>query len=337
MNHKLSDETIGGLPLHEGRAELLEEIMATPVLDVIDTPSHLKRPRPRWITVAAAAASIAVIAGVPAYLLHDDGASGDAPAFAAAVQGPVDRALLGLEGWRVINMVDGTDGEIVFANGGQQLDVQWSKASEHDDRVDDRGDAGDPDELRLWGEPALMFAYGTTDHTVIRGVDGDGFLEIRGSGMDEQAFRALLDDLQPVDVKAFAAGLPPEVVTPGEQAEVVTEMLSDVKTPVGFDPTTVRIDGATNRYQLGAKLTGTVACVWLDKYAAGQARGDDTLVDRAANAMKASHSWAILDEMATTGAWPEQIWEQGDAMAAGRDATRLMRLYGCNDGTMVDD
>ena len=43
MNPKLTDDAVADLPLHHGRAELLEEIMRTPVLD--DRPVRAERPR----------------------------------------------------------------------------------------------------------------------------------------------------------------------------------------------------------------------------------------------------------------------------------------------------
>ena len=46
MNPKLTDDAVAGLPLHPGRAELLEEIMSTPVLD--DRPRPHRAPAPPY-------------------------------------------------------------------------------------------------------------------------------------------------------------------------------------------------------------------------------------------------------------------------------------------------
>ena len=58
MNPQLTDDAVAALPLHAGRAELLEEIMQTPVLDDRPLATPDTRRRRGWLAPVAAAAAI---------------------------------------------------------------------------------------------------------------------------------------------------------------------------------------------------------------------------------------------------------------------------------------
>jgi hypothetical protein len=70
----------------------------------------------------------------------------------------------------------------------------------------------------------------------------------------------------------------------------------------------------TDRYQLGAKVTGAVACAWIGQWVDATSKGNEGRAREAAEAMATSHQWAILLEMDDEGAWPEVLWELADAM-----------------------
>ena len=66
--HRWTDEAVAALPLAQGRAELLEEIMSTPSADTptATAPTRPDRPSPRrWAVPLAAAAAVAALAAAP--------------------------------------------------------------------------------------------------------------------------------------------------------------------------------------------------------------------------------------------------------------------------------
>src|SRR5918995_455394 len=71
----------------------------------------------------------------------------------------------------------------------------------------------------------------------------------------------------------------------------------------------------TDRYQLGAKVAGAVACAWLDQWVDAMSNGNNGRAQEAVAAMTTSHNWAILLEMDEAGDYPEVLWELADAMA----------------------
>ena len=77
MNAKLTDDAVAGLPLSHGRAELLEEIMSTPVND--DLPVRTEKPhrRSRWVVPSAAVAVVALVAVGSAWWAGGTGAPTD--------------------------------------------------------------------------------------------------------------------------------------------------------------------------------------------------------------------------------------------------------------------
>jgi hypothetical protein len=75
MTH-ISDEQVRGLPLSEGRAELLEEIMSTPVIDRADATAPGPRRTPAVLVALIAAAAVIAAVFLPGYLLKDDGRPG---------------------------------------------------------------------------------------------------------------------------------------------------------------------------------------------------------------------------------------------------------------------
>jgi len=62
-------------------------------------------------------------------------------------------------------------------------------------------------------------------------------------------------------------------------------MLTGIPIPPGFDEGTLAGTGVTDRYGLGALVSGSIACAWLDLWVAADASGDDTAKDLATQAM----------------------------------------------------
>jgi hypothetical protein len=313
MIPKLTDEAVAQLPLEGARAALLEEIVGA-------APASARR---RWVAPLAAAVTVALLAtGTAWWAATRD----DAPAV-------VDRgaghhlAVLDARGWAVTHTDRGADaGEIGYEHEAQSLDVHWYPADDYPSRLEDRRHITDPPSdgaaLTVLGAPARMWAYSETDHTVVREVENGSYLEVRGSGMDEAAFRGLLARLDLVDEAGLDAALPPEFVT-GDRAHSASD---DILRGIGehvdplFPPGAASVEVAptqTDPYQFRVEVVRVVVCSWLDDYAKAERLGDAARQADAAAALATARQWPVLDEMAGTGDWPDLVWQLADEMATG--------------------
>lgn len=337
MNPQLTDDAVAALPLHAGRAELLEEIMQTPVLDDRPLATPDTRRRRGWLAPVAAAAAVAVLAGGTAWWA---GARGPDPETAPPVAGggpatagaPADayRAVLDAEGWTVEDVYDDAKqdtGDIGYSKDGASLEVDWYPAAGYESRYDDRRHITDPPSdgspVDLLGLPSSMWAYSADDHTVIRPVENGHFLEVRGSGLTEQQYVALLGQLRLVDADGFEAALPEGYVTTSERRGQIDEMLDGIAQvakpllPAGMDRSSITSD-QTDPYHLGADVTGQVACAWVGQFAEATRAGDEFAAQRAVGVMETSYRWPVLKQMDARGDWPEWIWSMADEMTAGQ-------------------
>lgn len=345
-NPKITDEGVARLPLADGRAELLEEIMTLPTTETPhddELAEARARRRHRWAPLAVAAAAAVAIGGGVAVprLLDDDPAVRDAPPASAPTAGEV--AVLDAPGWTLQNAsVDPeyggelsyyADDQAIDAtpddDWGVSLDIDWRPADTYDSYVQDRNDLGKPDQITVLGEPALTWAYSSDDHTAIRDVVGDWTVEVRGSGMDQADFRALLDQLTPITLADLDANLPASFVTDAERPGVIADMLDPIPVPESFDPSTIR-STEIDRYQLGADVTSAVACAWIGEYADALAAHDVAAEQAAADAMGTSRDWPILREMQQGGDWSSVIWGMARHMEAGDPVSDWAGGIGCN-------
>lgn len=339
MNPRLHDDAVADLPLSTARAELLEEIMSTPVLD---------RPRPdtgtpgrrRWLVPVAAAATVAGLLVVPSYLLtRGDGArEAGAPASSSSasasptVPASRDWVVLEADGWTVTYVADSYgEREVQYDKGDASLAVHLRPARAHTGYVEDRRRIGAPDvdpgtPVQLLGTDALMWPYSATDHTAIGTVTGTVFPEVRGDGMGRSAYLELLDQLAWTDEAGFEATLPEEFVTTSEQDAEVAAMMGGIAVPAGFEMPAIE---EKDPYQLGARVSGAVACEWLDLFAAARKSGDDEGMRRAAGALADSRRWEVLHQMNAEGDYPEVIWEYADEVRAGRVPEGYRGGLGC--------
>ena len=205
-----------------------------------------------------------------------------------------------------------------FSDGKLTLRLKWRPAETHDVYVDDRAHSADPPwEITVTGLPATAFQYsGTTDFTTLW-LDGDYSFEARGVFSDRASYEAILAALKPTDVDTWLGAMPVSVVKPDSRAGIVAAMLEDIPLPRGFDVTDLEAsDGVSDRYQLGARVTGAVACAWIEQWIEASAAGDTSAETEAIEALESSRNWAILHEMATSGAFPQVLWEYAEAIAA---------------------
>jgi hypothetical protein len=92
-------------------------------------------------------------------------------------------------------------------------------------------------------------------------------------------------------------------------------MLTGIPLPPGFDPAPLRSASTiTSRYHLGAEVTGSVACRWIDSWVASRSSGDAAAVQAAVDAMGTSPTWAILTDMADEGGWSGVLWQVAAAL-----------------------
>lgn len=279
------------------------------------------------VTAVAAVVAAAVFGGAGVMdALRDDGrrmapAAGEtAPAGDGAEQTADTPHLLVLEdGWRVsrADQYSPTEGQMTFTNGHREIELTWRPAELHEDYLEDRErESSGSWTIDVARRHGTLFQYeGTTDFTTLW-LDGDLSLELRGVFSDREAYQAIARTLDRVDESKWLAALPERTVPPSERARVVDEMLVGV--PV--HPRT-RLDelkesrSVSDRYQLGARVTGAVACAWIEQWVDAQAAGNEKAAREAVDAMAGSRTWPVLKEMKEQGEWPEVLWEYADSMA----------------------
>jgi hypothetical protein len=144
------------------------------------------------------------------------------------------------------------------------------------------------------------------------------YIYISASGMSADRFYDVLASVHPTDVDTWLGALPADVVRPVDRAETVEGMLKGLPIPPEVDVDALEQEpGALDRYQLGAKVSGAVACAWLDRWAEGVRTGDEAAMARATEAMSGSRDWPILQEMAKEGGYAQVVWEYAREMANG--------------------
>jgi hypothetical protein len=147
---------------------------------------------------------------------------------------------------------------------------------------------------------------------------GDDVYTLRAAVPDLAGFEERLGWLTKVDPQTWLEAMPAKVVPPGAYAATVREILKGIPTPKTFSPSRVPDEGlVTDRYQVGAQTTGTVACLWLQQWGTARSSGDTAAELEANNAMATSRHWPILREMTKEGDYPEVLWEIAKWMPKG--------------------
>lgn len=319
------DDAVKELPTGGAESDLLEEIVRT---------VPIRRMNMRLIVAAAAAVMLVALGGI--FLPGGGGPASPPPAYAAEVVAVAEanqRLLVDSPDWRVTNVPEFTvtTGEMIFSNGRAELSVHWRKASEHRSFADDRAaSASSTKKVELLGQTGTRYRYGdSARYTTILAPKGPNFLEIDGNLGSEKAYQDLVAKLHPVDVNTWLAAMPESVVKPADAQKAITEMLSDIPVPAGFDPRSVNDQATRDRYQLGAMVTGAVTCAWFDQWTKAKKQGDAKRVQEAVTALGTSRSWKVLHEMNSEGDWPEVLWELTGKVGNGQDPTGYKEALGC--------
>jgi len=228
------------------------------------------------------------------------------------------RLLITEPGWSVTRADEPEvgEGEMTFTGPTGEADLAWGGEGYYEDRLDEWTSDGEPlDPTTIAGHKAVVFGSG--DEFVALWRDREYGVELRVGMPDAAAFETLAASVEAVDVDEWLAALPASVVRPDDRAAVVEQMLADIPRPTGFDPAPLmRDDGVVaERYQLGARVTGAVACRWIGQWVDATSRGDAAAAQQAVDAMNSSFEWDVLQAMEPEGGWSSVVWELATAIA----------------------
>lgn len=321
---RITDDEVAALPVHSGRADLLEDIMATDLDHAAKAATRAHRRAPTWLAIPAAAAAIVAIALVPTLRDADDPVAGG-PAVRSSTtpeeQHPeASYVVLGAAGWEMTTVGE-SDGllSVQFAKGEQALELNEYPADQFQQRLDDRLGVSTPRPGTLLGLPSTTVTYSARDHATIRPVEGESFVEVRADGMDLAAYERLLDELEATDAAVFARTVPPGTVTPETRDMEVARLMEGVAAPDGFTGEDFALTGFQDRYNATTTVAGAVGCAWLEIYDAG----DAVVRQRALAALDSSREWPLLVAQVDRGDYPEVFWELADDLRAGRSGADL--------------
>ncbi|XVU26706.1 hypothetical protein ACQPZJ_06535 [Actinoplanes sp. CA-054009] len=305
---------------------LLEEIMSEPV-----------RKPSRWRGLATAVAAAAAVTGVfvASAVIRDQPDGGQAAPttsqsapvtiqFAAAEKIP--RLMIEQPGWKVTHVYGfaGKDGTLAFEDGsGRGFDINWSAAEYYDGYYKDRLDVSPPVATAIDGWKGVRFTYTASDFAIMLEPRDGVFAELRTSGgaWTLAGLGEVVSHIKRVDVDTWLKALPPEIVTPGREDEAAEKILVGVPLPPGFDAAALTGFGANDQYQFGAKVTGRVACGWIAEWKRAKLARDVVAEQKAADALRGSHQWKVLNDMNAEGDYPEVLWEYADRTVAGDPPT----------------
>ena len=298
--------------------------VAAELAGAIAEPGERTGPTRRRLALGfGAGLAIAAIA-VAIVLLSGGSVSGDRPAFAAAAVQVAEanpRLLVGAPGWSITRAdeFEADAGEVTFSDGTRELTIHWYPARTYGRYLRDRASVSPQRRSHLLGHLATTVHYGGTEYATMLTPQGAVFLEIRGRLASRAEYADVLRSLRPVGVDAWLEAMPPSVVRPVDQAAVVRRMLRGVPLPPGFDPSTVAPgDAVLDHYQLGTRVTGAVACGWVERWLVAHRAGDAATEREAVAAMATSAHWPILAKLAREGGWPGNIHLFAEEIAEGR-------------------
>jgi hypothetical protein len=239
------------------------------------------------------------------------------------------RVLLKQPGWHVwrADEMSRLWGELDFKHAGSPTGggLSWFPATDTRGYLQDRGsEASIKTTVPLLGTTAHVFqakgprVRGTYGFTAIWRMGSRGLM-FEGGARNVSAFRAVLGHLRVVDYPTWLRALPASVVKTADRGETIRKMLKGIPLPPGFNAS--QIPGATlvrDRYQLGAAVTGTVACEWFARWGHARNAANHTAVNQAIAAMATAVHWPVLKQMSHSGDWPSVLIGYARAMRSGR-------------------
>jgi hypothetical protein len=344
----LTAERASGLTLAEAQDDLLAAMLAERAPGAGRQLALRVRRRRRLARGVVAIATTAVVLVALLSLGDSPSNHGSGTAWAAeqvrfAEASPL--VLLGAPGWRVeyADEQSAQEGELHFRLGPTPPPRDAASAAAPGNPVPvDTGFAQlhwRSGEIRSWikdrasgaaasttapvlGTTAHVYQYegGTPGHrdiTALFAYDGR-VLEFRAGAADVDAFEVLLATLTRVDTDTWLSAMPASVIKTSDRDTAIEQMLRGVTVPPGFDARDIKgADLTKDRYQLGAAVTGTVACQWFKRWSDARKANDRVKEREASAAMATAKDWPILKEMTKEGAYPEVLLDFAAAMPSG--------------------
>lgn len=330
----------------EAEAALLEEILAEPVPIEPERRPPTSRRNLRYLAPIAIS-----VAGLAALLLVFWSGEGRSPSGPASAYGArlirfaesTPRILIGSAGWRVDGVEQapvGGEGEMGFVSSRESAsekrtaELNWypplpdypsanTVEKRFADLVEDRAHSA---EVRTTAPvidtTAQVFQYvggslGARDIVALWVEDGR-VLEFRSVVADMGAFERLLGSLRKVDPTTWLDAMPPSVIKAADQPLEIDAMLKGVPLPPGFDAAALAAEGPTvDRYGLGARVVGAVACTWFARWSDARQEGDRAATREAVQAMATAGHWPVLRRMSEEGAYSQVIEDLASAMPRG--------------------
>ena len=77
-------------------------------------------------------------------------------------------------------------------------------------------------------------------------------------------------------------------------------------------------------------MTGRVGCAWIAEWKRADEAGDKAAVQRVVVAMRSSHDWTVLRDMAHEGGWSETFWSVADGISATGLPPNHAETLGCS-------
>jgi hypothetical protein len=322
--------------------------------------------RPRRALVGLLAAAAIVVAAI-VLLAGGGGAGSPTPAYGARlVRFAESTPLLLLEapGWHVndVDQIQGGSGEMKFGMRGdvpadeRRVDLHWLPTASlgetlrellHPpiDRTPGRRlaialpalDATAHVDTRA--ESALRYGRPGDHEMWAIWTEGSRLLLLTSRVPSLAAFRERLEGLRRVDAATWLDAMPAEVVKSAEYGATAQAMLRGIPLPPGFDPNSIPdLELTTDRYQVGAKVGGAVACAWFARWGEARAAGDAAGAREAEKVLLESEKrWPIFREMATEGGYPATIIEYAEHMRSGSWFGKpLLQAVDAEDGLSCD-
>ncbi|MEJ7795332.1 MAG: hypothetical protein WKF50_07255 [Nocardioides sp.] len=314
----ITDQEVALLPLADGRADLLEEIMSTPVLDRAEPTT--RRTPPGWLVAGAAAAAVAAIAlgstlggGQPTVPPEQRVIQPAAPAVLDGRYIELDAA-----GWELKWVYADDDNlSLDWSSGEQSLTLGQIPAELYDARLRNR--QGEIRATTLLGRDATTWANTRTDYSTVTEPAGGIFYEIRADGMPLAAYEDLIGGLVPTDEAGFLDALPRGTLTPANRDEEIRDLLTGATTPEGFGLEDVGLTGFVSKIYAAQGVAGAVGCAWLDVYDGGSV----TEQEQALGAFDGSRDWPVLRSIDAQSDYPEVFEMMADDLRMGRSAAGL--------------
>jgi len=203
---------------------------------------------------------------------------------------------------------------------GRVASLIWTKADRSDRRYLAGGHQHARTDLgvsvrRYVYEGGTKRAFDITASFIYRG----RVLSFRATVSSMSMFRSELRALTAVDTTTWLKAMPPSVVNSANSSHVVHDMLRGIPLPKGFNASRIRGSRLVqNRYDLGAAVTGTIACMWFADWNRARHAGDQAAVKHAIAAMSTAPHWPVLRQMASQGGWSQVLIQYAQAMRQGK-------------------